>query len=301
MKIQTWRILLLLVFVTMILCGSAVIAENDISEWNTDSGKPDSEADGTEGFGIDLGLNKQGADASGETSDVSEADQTTEPEAEGQEALESGKTLKGVIDVDTYLNIRNGPWKNIIGNLNSGDKIKIVGKEGDWFKIVNGGSFAYVHAYYVSAPGFPSHQGVEPPILGSNESPYGNKSSSAGGAAGGSGGAALLGYLQQAGLTGEELKMAWAIGMAESGGAPDAYNGDSSTGDMSYGLFQINMLGDLGPARMAQYNLSCYEDLFDPMTNIRVMMQMSANCSDWSPWSTYKRGDHEEFLSQFPQ
>lgn len=111
---------------------------------------------------------------------------------------------------------------------------------------------------------------------------------------------ALLGYLQQAGLTGEELKMAWAIGMAESGGAPDAYNGDSSTGDMSYGLFQINMLGDLGPARMEQYGLSCYEDLFDPMTNIRVMIQMSANCSDWSPWSTYNRGNHEEFLSQFP-
>lgn len=298
MKIQTCRILLLLVFATMISCGSAAIAENDISEWNTDSGKPDSEADGTEGFGIDLGLKKPAADTSDKTPDISETDQTAEP---AQEALESGETLEGVIDVDTFLNIRNAPWANIIGSLNTGDKIKIVGKEGDWFKIVNGSSFAYVHAYYVNAPGFPSHQGVEPPILGSNESPYGNKSSSAGGTAGDSGGAALLGYLQQAGLTGEALKMAWAIGMAESGGAPDAYNGDSSTGDMSYGLFQINMLGDLGPARMAQYNLSCYEDLFDPMTNIRVMIQMSANCSDWSPWSTYKRGNHEEFLSQFPQ
>jgi len=275
MKIQTWRILLLLVFVAMVLFGSAVIADNDISEWNAGDGKPDSEVDGTEGFGVDIGLNKQQGDASGEAS-----------------------TLEGVIDVDTYLNIRSGPWENIVGGFRTGEKIKIVSKDGDWFKIVNGNSYAYVHAYYVDAPGFPSHQGVEPPILGSNESPYGDKYSAAG--AGGSGGVALLGYLQQAGLTGEELKMAWAIGMAESGGAPDAYNGDSSTGDMSYGLFQINMLGDLGPARMEQYGLSCYEDLFDPMTNIRVMIQMSANCSDWSPWSTYNRGNHEEFLSQFP-
>lgn len=296
MKISAWRILLLPVLITFTICCTALVAEENISEWNTGNVKPVSEADGTEGFGVDLGLNKQGAEASGETSDINEADQTTEPAPEGQEALDSGNILDGVIDVDTYLNIRNAPWANIIGGLRTGDKIQIVAKEGDWFKIVYGSGFAYVHAYYVDAPGFPSHQGVEPPILGPNQSPSGTNNSSGGG----SGGEALLGYLQQAGLTGEALKMAWAIGMAESGGAPDAFNGDSSTGDMSYGLFQINMIDELGPERMAQYNLSCYEDLFDPMTNIRVMIQMSANCSDWSPWSTYKRGDHEEFLSQFP-
>lgn len=298
MKIQIWRVLLLPLFVTMILWSFAALAEEDISEWNTENAKPVSEADGTEGFGIDIGLKSQGADTSEEISVVSETDQTAEDDLEGQEALESGKILEGIIDVDPSLNIRTGPWGRIIGSLNPRAPIKIVAKEGDWFKILHGEDYAYVHAYYVDAPGFPPHQGIEPPILGSNQSPDGTIYSSAGGA--GAGGAALLGYLQQAGITGEALKMAWAIGMAESGGDPGAFNGDSSTGDMSYGLFQINMLGDLGPERMTQYGLSCYEDLFDPATNIRVMVQMSANCSDWGPWSTYKRGNHEKFLSQFP-
>ena len=61
------------------------------------------------------------------------------------------------------------------------------------------------------------------------------------------------------------------------------------------------MLGDLGPARLAQYGLSSNDELFDPMVNIRVMIEMCGNCSDWSPWSTYNRGDYEEFLGQFPQ
>lgn len=112
MKIQTWRILLLLVFVAMVLFGSAVIADNDISEWNAGDGKPDSEVDGTEGFGVDIGLNKQQGDASGEAS-----------------------TLEGVIDVDTYLNIRSGPWENIVGGFRTGEKIKIVSRMATGLKL----------------------------------------------------------------------------------------------------------------------------------------------------------------------
>ncbi len=119
-------------------------------------------------------------------------------------------------------------------------------------------------------------------------------------AAGAKGPKALYTWLQRAGLSGEKLRIAWAIGMGESGGNPRAYNGNSRTGDKSYGLFQINMIGSLGPARLKQYNLKSYEDLFDPETNIRVMIKMSNNCTNWQPWSVYKRGTYKKFLSLYP-
>jgi len=119
-------------------------------------------------------------------------------------------------------------------------------------------------------------------------------------ASGAKGGKALLGWLQQAGLSGDNLRTAWAVGMAESGGNPRAFNGNSNTGDKSYGLFQINMIGRLGPARLNQYGLKSNEDLFDPAVNVRVMIRMSGNCTNWSPWSAYKSGSYRKFLSQFP-
>jgi hypothetical protein len=60
------------------------------------------------------------------------------------------------------------------------------------------------------------------------------------------------------------VKMA-AIALKESGGNPAAYNGTPP--DDSYGLWQINMYGNLGPARMAQFGLTSKSQLFDPATN----------------------------------
>lgn len=56
-----------------------------------------------------------------------------------------------------------------------------------------------------------------------------------------------------------------AIALKESGGNTNAYNGTPP--DDSYGLWQINMYGNLGPARMAQFGLNAETDLFDPTTN----------------------------------
>ncbi len=56
-----------------------------------------------------------------------------------------------------------------------------------------------------------------------------------------------------------------AIAMRESGGNPSAYNGNEP--DDSYGLWQINMYGNLGPARLVQFGLSDYSQLFDPYVN----------------------------------
>ena len=111
---------------------------------------------------------------------------------------------------------------------------------------------------------------------------------------------ALYGWLQAAGLSGENLKMAWAIAMGESGGNPRAFNGNRNTGDCSYGLFQINMIDNLGPARRKQFGISSNDELFDPMTNIKAMLKVSGNCTNWKPWSVYKNGTYKKFLSQYP-
>lgn len=102
--------------------------------------------------------------------------------------------------------------------------------------------------------------------------------------------------LRQAGFKGEALKIARAIAQAESGLNPRAYNPNAGTGDKSYGLFQINMLGAMGPARRAQYGLKSNEDLFDPLTNAKVAFRMSGGGTNWSPWSTYKSGVYKKHL-----
>lgn len=110
----------------------------------------------------------------------------------------------------------------------------------------------------------------------------------------------LLNNLKSAGLSGENLRMAWSIAMAESGANPRAYNGNANTGDKSYGLFQINMLGAMGPERRRKLNISSNEELFDPQVNIRAMLMISSNCTNWRPWSVYKHGTYRKYYDQFP-
>ena len=110
----------------------------------------------------------------------------------------------------------------------------------------------------------------------------------------------LVAALTRAGFKGPSLKTAYAVAKAESGGRPRAFNPDASTGDRSYGLFQINMLGGLGPARRKQYGLSSNEDLYDPDTNARIAYRMSGGGKDWSPWSAYKSGAYEKYLGNVP-
>ncbi len=78
------------------------------------------------------------------------------------EASATFEEKTGTVDVNTRLNIRSGPWGKIIGKFTDGNSVRIVGKEGDWFKIRYGDGFAYVHSYYVDAPGHASHQKTEP-------------------------------------------------------------------------------------------------------------------------------------------
>ncbi len=105
----------------------------------------------------------------------------------------------------------------------------------------------------------------------------------------------LMSILKQAGFTGNGLKMAYAIAMAESSGNAKAHNGNSNTGDNSYGLFQINMLGAMGPERLKQYGLSSNSALFDPLTNAKVAYKMSNGGKNWGPWSTYGNGAYKKY------
>ena len=105
---------------------------------------------------------------------------------------------------------------------------------------------------------------------------------------------------QKVGFRGKALDTIVAIVMAESGGDPRAHNGNANTGDNSYGLAQINMLGAMGPERRRQYGLKSNADLFDPETNLRVAFKMSGGGKNFSPWSTYKSGAYKQHLGDNP-
>ena len=81
--------------------------------------------------------------------------------------------------------------------------------------------------------------------------------------------------------------MAVEVAMKESGGNPRAHNGNASTGDNSYGLWQINMIGSMGPSRRKDLKLSSNEQLFDPATNARAAKRIYDQAGgSWKPWST---------------
>ena len=94
----------------------------------------------------------------------------------------------------------------------------------------------------------------------------------------------LKSTLARAGFRGKALATAFGIAKRESGGRPDAFNPDTSTGDQSYGLFQINMLGSMGPARRKQFGLQANEDLLDPVTNAKAAYRMSNGGRDFGAW-----------------
>lgn len=109
------------------------------------------------------------------------------------------------------------------------------------------------------------------------------------------------------GFEGEALKLAWGIVMRESRGGPTAHNGNSDTGDNSYGLFQINMIGGLGADRREKYGLSTNEELLNPVTNARIAFLMSGRGKDFGAWGVGKNaynggkvGDLYTWVAKFP-
>lgn len=108
----------------------------------------------------------------------------------------------------------------------------------------------------------------------------------------------LISILREVGFSGDALKMAWAIVMLESNGRPYAHNDNASTGDNSYGIFQINMKGSMGPDRRSKYGLESNKDLFDPITNAKIAFHMSNGGTTWGAWTTQKKA--RGLLDEFP-
>lgn len=98
----------------------------------------------------------------------------------------------------------------------------------------------------------------------------------------------LIELLSTVGFKGKALRVAWAVAMKESRGHPTSHNNTISTGDNSYGLFQINMIGSLGKDRLALFNekfgMLKPAELFDPVTNVQVVYYMTQGGTDWSSW-----------------
>jgi TP901 family phage tail tape measure protein len=107
----------------------------------------------------------------------------------------------------------------------------------------------------------------------------------------------LMSVIRQAGFSGSAADVMYGIVEAESGGNRFAHNTNSSTGDNSYGLAQINMIGSMGPARRAQFHLASNNALFDPLTNLRVAYSLSSHGRNFSPWTTFTSGAYRQFLS----
>jgi hypothetical protein len=89
-----------------------------------------------------------------------------------------------------------------------------------------------------------------------------------------------------------------AIALAESGGDPAAHN--TRAPDDSYGLWQINMAGALGPARVTQFGLSSAGDLFDPLTNAMAAYTIWSS-GGFRPWGAYTNGSFGQYVASAQQ
>jgi hypothetical protein len=94
----------------------------------------------------------------------------------------------------------------------------------------------------------------------------------------------LKDLLHLVGFEGNDLVVAWAIAKKESNGRPLAFNGNHKTGDSSYGMFQINMIDNLGPDRRDKFDLDSNAELFNPVKNAEIAYYMSRGGEDWSSW-----------------
>lgn len=105
----------------------------------------------------------------------------------------------------------------------------------------------------------------------------------------------MVNLAKEAGFTNEQAVVMGAIGAAESSGKPIAHNPNAAAGDDSYGLWQINMLGKLGPERREQIGITNNEQLFDPKTNAKAA-KIIFDQQGFDAWSVYKSGAYSQYM-----
>lgn len=99
-----------------------------------------------------------------------------------------------------------------------------------------------------------------------------------------------------AGFNRQDAQTMTSIVLAESGGDPNAHN--TTPPDDSYGLAQINMLGDLGPARRKKFHITSNAQLFDPKTNMRAAFTIfKGSGARFTAWSTFTSGAYKTHLT----
>ena len=106
--------------------------------------------------------------------------------------------------------------------------------------------------------------------------------------------------LSLVGFKGHNLIEAWAVAKKESNGRPFAFNGNESTGDSSYGIFQINMIDSLGPDRRDKFELSSNAELFNPVLNAQIAHHMSNGGENWTAWKGMTPRT-KSWMSKFPK
>jgi hypothetical protein len=103
----------------------------------------------------------------------------------------------------------------------------------------------------------------------------------------------LVGLAKGAGFSQSDAVIMAAIAMAESGGNSNAHN--AKPPDNSYGLWQINMIGNLGPERRQQIGISSDDKLKDPVVNAHAA-KLIKNSQGFGAWTVYKTGAYKRFL-----
>ena len=101
-------------------------------------------------------------------------------------------------------------------------------------------------------------------------------------------------YLRNAGFPESAIPTMLRIAQLESTNDPNAFNPDSKTKDLSYGLFQINMFGKMGPERRKWFGIKSNEELYDPQKNANAAYKLWSSREKskgagqgYTHWSTY--------------
>ena len=91
-----------------------------------------------------------------------------------------------------------------------------------------------------------------------------------------------------AGFPNDAIDDVVGIAKRESGWDPSRTNFNERTKDQSYGLMQINMRGNLGPARRAEYGITSNDELLEPLTNLEAAFKLSSSGTSFYHWGGYK-------------
>jgi len=91
---------------------------------------------------------------------------------------------------------------------------------------------------------------------------------------------------------GVDTEIMVSIAFAESGGDPNAHN--NKPPDDSYGLWQINMLGSMGPKRRKLFGITDNRQLFNPSINAMAAKKIY-DSQGLNAWTTYTRGTYMKY------